>query len=210
MHAIGDAAIDQALTAYEAALKDYPRDDHRHIIIHGDLMDEQAIERAAKLNLCIALQAPFLYWPQEPVEYLEHILGKRMNHLISLKSMLKAGLLIAGGSDAPCTPPDPIAGIFAACNHPNADESVSALDGLRMHTSACARLSFDEDTRGTLTEGKRADFVVLDQNPLQIPVHKIKDINVEALYLQGQKHSGPSQRSVTGFLADGIRNRYGG
>jgi hypothetical protein len=208
MHAIGDAAIDQALCAFEAALKDYPRMDHRHIIIHADLMNEAAIERTAKLNLCIALQTPFLYWPQEPVEYLRHILGKRVDHLIPLKSMLAAGITMAGGSDGPCTLPDPIAGIYAACNHPNASESVSVLDALRMHTSSCARLSFDESTRGTLTHGKSADFVVLDKNPLEMPVDKLNTINVEALYLKGDKYEGQQDRSIAGLLMDSLQNRY--
>jgi hypothetical protein len=208
MHAIGDAAIDQALAAYEAALKDFPRADHRHIIIHADLMNNQAIERAAKLNLCIALQTPFLYWRQEPVEYLESIIGKRLKNLIPLKSMLSAGLTLANGSDAPCTLPDPIAGIFAACNHPNPDESISALDALRMHTAACAKLSFDEKTRGTLTEGNLADFVVLDKNPLKIPAEKLNTIKVADLYLRGEKYEGQDKRSVGSLLFDSIRKKY--
>lgn len=210
MHAIGDAAIDQALCAFEAALRDFPRTDHRHVLIHADLMDEAAIDRTAKLNLCVALQTPFLYWPQEPVEYLRHILGERVDHLIPLKSMLAAGITLAGGSDGPCTLPDPIAGIYAACNHPTKSESVSVLDALRMHTSSCAKLSFDEGTRGTLTNGKRADFVVLDKNPLEMPVDKINTINVNALYLKGDKYEGQVDRSIAGLLADSIRNRYRG
>jgi len=210
VHAIGDAAIDQALTAFEAALNDFPRDDHRHIIIHADLMDKAAVERAAKLNLCIALQTPFLYWPQEPVDYLRHILGKRVENLIPLKSMLAAGITIAGGSDAPCTLPDPVAGIFAACNHPNPDESVSVLDALRMHTAASARLSFDENTRGTLTNGKRSDFVVLNKNPLQTPVEKLNAVKVEALYLKGKEYEGQENRSTAGLLMDSVSNKYGG
>lgn len=207
MHAIGDAAIDQALTAFETALKDTPRADHRHIIIHADLMDEAAIERAAKLNLCIALQTPFLYWPQEPVEYLQHILGKRVDQLIPLKSMLSAGIAIAGGSDAPCTLPDPIGGIYAACNHPNASESVSVLDALRMHTSSCAKLSFDENTRGSLTNGKLADFVVLNKNPLETPVDKLNTLKVEAVYFKGEAYSGQDKRSIAGLIVDSFINR---
>lgn len=208
VHAIGDAAIDQALTAYEAALADFPRTDHRHILIHADLMDEGFIERAAKLNLCIALQTPFLYWPQEPVEYLERILGKRIEKLIPLKSMLDAGIRLANGSDAPCTLPDPIGGIFAACNHPVAAQSVSVLDALRMHTINCAKLSFDENTRGTLTVGKRADFVVLDQNPLAMPAEKLNTLNVEALYLQGEPYKGRQGRSIGSLVYDAVRNQY--
>jgi hypothetical protein len=208
MHAIGDAAIDQALTALEIVLNDFPRNDHRHIIIHADLMSAEAIQKAAKLKICIALQTPFLYWQQEPVEYLRRILGNRVKNLIPLKSMLESGLIIAGGSDAPCTLPDPIAAIYAACNHPNHDESVSVLDALRMHTSACAKLSFDEDKRGTLTNGKLADFVVLDQNPLQIPVKKLNTIKIEALYLKGEKYTGQEHRRITGLLLDSLRNKY--
>lgn len=208
MHAIGDAAIEQALTAYEAALKDFPRNDHRHIIIHADLMSDEAIDKATKLNLCIALQTPFLYWRQEPVEYLESILGARLNNLIPLKKMLAAGLTLAGGSDAPCTLPDPIAGIYAACNHPNPDESISALDALRLHTANCAKLSFDENTRGTLTDGKLADFVMLDRNPLTTPAEKLNTIKTEALYLRGEKYEGQDKRTVGSLLFDSIRKKY--
>jgi predicted amidohydrolase YtcJ len=150
-----------------------------------------------------------LYWPQEPVEYLERILGSRVENLIPLKRLLTAGITIAGGSDAPCTLPDPIAGIYAACNHPNSDQSVSVLDALRMHTASCARLSFDENTRGTLTNGKRADFVVLDKNPLSMPVEKLNTIKVEALYLKGEKYEGQGERSIASLLMDSVGNKYG-
>jgi len=206
MHAIGDAAVEQALIAYEHALKDFPRNDHRHVLIHADLMTPELIEKAASLQIAIALQTPFLYWPQEPAAYLETLLGNRMDQLIPLRSMLKAGLLLGNGSDGPCTLPDPILGIHAACNHPNPDERISALDALKMHTHWGAKLSFDEKERGTLTEGKAADFVVLDQNPLTLPTDEIKAIQIEALYLNGTKYTGPHSGS-TGLLMTCVRNK---
>ena len=206
MHAIGDAAVEQALIAYGHALKDFPRNDHRHVLIHADLMTPKLIEKAASLGIAIALQTPFLFWQQEPMSYLESILGNRMAHLIPLKSMLKAGLLLGNGSDGPCTLPDPISGIHTACNHPNADERISAIDALRMHTHWGAKLSFDERQRGTLTHGKIADFVVLDQNPLTVPIEKIKEIQIEALYLKGVKYTGQHTGS-TGLLMTCARNK---
>jgi predicted amidohydrolase YtcJ len=176
------------------------------VLIHADLMTPALIEKAASLGIAIALQTPFLYWPQEPVAYLETILGNRMEQLIPLKSMLKAGLLLGNGSDGPCTLPDPILGIHAACNHPNPEERISALDALRMHTHWGAKLSFDEKQRGTLTEGKTADFVVLDQNPLTVPTEKIKEIQIEALYLNGVKYSGQDLGSA-GLLLSCFRNK---
>ena len=206
MHAIGDAAVEQALNAYENALKDFPRNDHRHTLIHADLMTPALIEKAASLGIAVALQTPFLFWEQEPVAYLETILGNRIESLIPLKSMLNAGLLLGNGSDGPCTLPDPIFGIHAACNHPNPDERISAIDALKMHTHWGAKLSFDEKQRGTLTEGKTADFVVLDQNPLTVPIEKIKEIQIEALYLKGVKYTGRDQGSV-GLLTACFRNK---
>jgi predicted amidohydrolase YtcJ len=208
LHAIGDAAVDQAIEAYESALKDFPRENHRHVIIHADLMSEEAIRRAAKLNLCIALQPSFLQWPQEPVEYLQRILGSRIDNLIPLRSMHDAGLTMAGGSDAPCTLPDPIGALHAACNHPNPDQSIDALSALRMHTSACAKLSFDEDERGTLTCGKLADFVVLDQNPLRVPSQALNTIAIRDVYFRGELYTGQEKRSFSTFLLDSIRNKY--
>lgn len=207
MHAVGDKAIGQVLFAYEKALSEFPRQDHRHIIIHADLMSEELIEKAAKLGICIALQTPFLMWREEPMEYLEKILGGRLRHFMPLKSMQNAGIVMASGSDGPCTLPDPIQGIHAACNHPNPEESISALDALRMHTICCARLSFDEKKRGTLTEGKLADFTVLSDNPLEVPVDKINNIQVEALYLKGEKYEGQG-KSAAGLIVNALKNKF--
>jgi len=111
-----------------------------------------------------------------------------------LKSMLDHGLTIAGGSDAPCSIPDAIGGIHAACNHPNPEQRISILDAVQMYTRSAARLSFDEEERGTLTDGKVADFVVLDRNPLTQKPEDLKDIKVLQLYLKGQTYE-PSIRT---------------
>ena len=190
MHALGDAAVDQALCAFEAALKDHWRDDHRHTIIHADLMDEATIEKAASMGIHFALQTPFLDWPLEPMEHLQALLGDRLTRFMPLKSMLAAGLVLGNGSDAPCTLPDPIAAIHAACNHPNPDERIPVIDALRMHTNWAARLSFDERERGTLEAGKAADFVVLDRNPLCIPVDTMRETAIEEVYLGGKLYDG--------------------
>jgi predicted amidohydrolase YtcJ len=72
---------------------------------------------------------------------------------------------------------------------------------LRMHTLWGAKLSFDENQRGTLTEGKTADFVVLDQNPLTVPIEKIREIQIEALYLKGVKYMGQDRGSTDLLLS---------
>lgn len=197
MHAIGDAAVDQALTAYETALRDFPRKNHRHIIIHADLIPEEMQRRAADLGICIAAQPAFLYWKHEPAEYLESILGERANQMLPLKSLIEKGIVVSAGSDAPCTLPDPIASIHFCCNHPNTEQRVDVLDALRMHTSWAAYLSFDENERGILQEGRIADFVVLSENPLTLPTDQINKIKVEETYFAGERYRKNTSRPLS-------------
>ena len=66
MHAIGDGAIEQALDAYEAILKEYPRENHRHRIEHFEISAPDLIERAGKLGVALAMQPVFdYYWPYQ-------------------------------------------------------------------------------------------------------------------------------------------------
>jgi predicted amidohydrolase YtcJ len=196
MHAVGDAAVEQALNAYENALSDFPRENHRHVIIHADIMNDAQIERTASMGLCVALQTPFLYWEQEPMEYLESLLGKRLKNFVPLKSMIDAGIILGNGSDGPCTYPDPIFGMHAACNHPNVEQRIRPLDALKMATNWPAQISFDENERGTLSVGKSADFVVLDRHVLDIPVETIKDTQVQSLYLSGRLYKGQKDSAL--------------
>lgn len=188
MHAIGDAAVEQAIVGLEAAQSDYPRPDARHIIIHADLCKPEHRRRIKALGACIALQPAFLDWPQEPASYLESILGKeRADAIEPLRSLTDDGILLSAGSDGPCTLPDPIASIHISCNHPNPAQSLTPLEALRMHTLNAAKTTHDEAERGSLTVGKRCDFTVLAQNPLTMEKTKLKDNHVLALYMEGRE-----------------------
>lgn len=187
MHAIGDAAVEQCITAYEAALADLPRPDHRHIMIHCCMVSPSQLDRIAALGLCLAVQAPFIDWAQEPDRYLREILGDRADGLNPLRSMWDRGIVIADGSDAPCTRPDPIRGMHLAVNHPNPAQRLTPYEALLMRTRNAAWLGFDERERGTLAPGKRADFTLLDADPLTIPPQSIGDIRVTGLYLRARR-----------------------
>ena len=204
MHAIGDAAIDMALQAYEAAEKDFHREDARHIIIHADLITPQQIERAKKLNLIIAVQPEFLDWKQEPSEYLERILGKqRVDAMLPLKSMIEKGLKVTSGSDAPCTFPNPIISLYNCCNHPNPDEKLSIIEALKVLTAWASYSSFEENVRGTLKEGLIADMVVLNKNVLEVEPKDLMSVKVEETYLGGKPYKAVSNTAGMIFKAIG-------
>jgi predicted amidohydrolase YtcJ len=205
MHAIGDRAFEQAVQAITAALADFPRADHRHTIIHAFLPTARGLEACAKAGIAVAVQPAVLHWEQEPLFYLEKILGERARKLAPLESMRRLGIRLAGGSDAPCTPPDPLASVWAACNHYAEGESLSVQEALNLHTRNAAWICFDERERGSLEAGKIADLVVLDRNPLAVDKRKLREIKVEKLLLAGEPYrKGQGRLSV---LLRGIAGR---
>ena len=189
MHAIGDAAVSRAVKAIEIALQDFPRRDHRHTIIHACLIPPSDLKKIANLEIGITLQPGFLISPLEPMEYLNEILGSRVKKSSPLQSILDAGIHLSGGSDAPVTHPDPIEGIFGACNHPyDPEQSISIVDALKMYTYEVAWTSFDENERGSLEQGKIADMVILNQDPLTLDPKNLRSLKVEKLYLKGKEY----------------------
>lgn len=210
MHAIGDAAVSQALHGFEAALKDMPRTDVRHILIHGDLMSEDAIKKAAELHITIAVQPAFLHWREEPESYLTSILGERAKQILPLRSMVDNGLLVTSGSDGPCTVPNPLFGIYAACNHPDEAQSLTALEALKTYTLWAAQSAGDDDLYGSLTAGKKANFVVLDKNILEVPKEEIKDIKLCGVFLDGKRYKTGKPFKMAGFGAQVLKSKLKG
>lgn len=206
MHAIGDAAFDQAVMAIGAALKDFPRQDHRHGIIHACLPTEEGLQKCADLGIQIPLQPAFLMWELEPLPFLETILGDRVGRISPLRKMTDMGIVLSGGSDAPCTLPDPIAGIHAACNHHLPEQSLTIQEALKLFTHNAAWTTFDEKERGSLETGKIADMVILNRNPLAMKPNELLGLKVEALLLKGKpyrKGQGSLNLLARGVLAGG-------
>ena len=167
LHAIGDAAFEQAARSIKAALDDYPRTDHRHGIIHACLPTAEGLEVCREYQIQLPVQTAFIDWKQEPDSYLESILGSRSSMLNPLQTMWNKGLILSAGSDAPCTAPNPIAWIHKACNHSNPSQSLTLDQALRMCTYNGAWATFDEKLRGSLEAGKLADMVLLSANPYE-------------------------------------------
>jgi len=185
MHAIGDAAIEQALNAYEAALDAYPRGDHRHRIEHADLIREDQIQRAQRLGLALAIQPPFnYYWSH--AEYIPTLGEERASQADPFRAMMDAGLLLAGGSDSTVTPLGPLIGVHAAVNHSNPAQRLSVQEALELYTINAAHIAFQEQDRGSLEIGKLGDLVVLAEDPFEVDAGHIVDISVEMTVIDGR------------------------
>ena len=194
MHAIGDAAFEQATKALKAALDDFPREDHRHTIIHACLPTEEGIRICEEYKIGLAIQSAFIDWPQEPNDYLERILGERAKKLNPFRTYAEHGIVMSVGSDGPCTDPDPINWIYKICN--NGEESLPVQEALRMCTYNGYHQTFDEKERGSLEVGKIADMVVLSENPYEMKTEELCNLKVEKLILGGEDYKSLSENPV--------------
>jgi predicted amidohydrolase YtcJ len=184
MHAVGDAAVEQALNAYEAALAVHPRDDHRHRIEHCEVIREEQIERARRLGVALAIQPPFNhYWPHPT--YYTTLGEQRAWRADPVRTLMRPGLLVAGGSDSTVTPLGPLIGVHAAVNHSNPAERVSVQEALELYTINAARIAFEEREKGSLEAGKVGDLVVLGEDPFQVEPERIRAIPIEMTVVAG-------------------------
>lgn len=204
LHVIGDAALRRAVDAFEKALQAYPREDHRHTLIHACLIHPEDMDRIESLGLGITLQPAFLASSLEPVEYLQKILGERINNGSPLREIKNRKIPLSGGSDGPVTYPDPIEGLASCLNHPyDGEQSLTMKEALALYTREVYRTSFDDEHRGSLEVGKWADMVILDQNPLHLDTpEEVRKIKVESLLLKGRTYK--KGMSIPRMLVSGI------
>ena len=205
LHAVGDAAFEQAVNAIAMALEDYPRYNHRHIILHGSLPTDRCLKICSKYNIMISVKPWLLSHIEGVDDFVKSMLSEqRFNNINPIKTITDMGIRVCFNSDAPASEPDPIMWIHDVCNNKNPKESVSVYDALRMATYNGAYSLFDENERGSLEMGKSCDLVILDGNPYEIPVEELKNLNVAELYLKGK----PYQKSRTGSMATMLRGMF--
>jgi predicted amidohydrolase YtcJ len=100
------------------------------------------------------------------------------------RTVLDNGARICFGSDG--MPYGPLYGIWCAVNHPSPQGKITVEEAIRCYTMESAYASFMENNIGSLTEGKRADFVVLSDNILEASPNSIRDIKIEWTIVGGQ------------------------
>ena len=186
-HAIGPRAIDMVLGAYGRALDKAPRFDHRHRIEHFELATDEQIRRARDLGLVLSMQPSFEHYWGGPSGMYAARLGEGWRRTNRLRTILDAGLVIAGGSDTNVTPSVPLLGMHAAVNHPNTEQRITPARALRMFTHDAAYGAFGEKERGSIMPGKEANFVVLDDDPLGVATDRIRDVEVLETWYLGKR-----------------------
>lgn len=190
-HAIGDAAIEMVLATFEK-IEDKARvREQRHRIEHAEMISEYQIRRAVSLGLILSMQPNFVgRWQQEGGLYDTRFDDERVRGMNMFRVALDNGARVCFGSDG--MPYGPLYGIWSATTHPNERVRLTVEEALRCYTMESAYSVFQEHTLGSLTVGKRADFVVLSDDILKVDPEMIKDIGIEMTVVGGLvEHSAP-------------------
>lgn len=194
IHANGDAAIDMTLTAIEAALKDTPRSDARHRIEHCSLPDETSIQRMAAAGVTPSFLMNHVYYFGR--YFRDEILGlERANILDPAATAAKHGVRFTFHSDYSVTNIQPLRSMQTAVTRKmrdggevlNPKECISAEQALRAVTIDAAWQCGYEREVGSIETGKRADFVILEKNPLKVAPDDIASIKVLETYVSGDR-----------------------
>lgn len=194
VHSIGDKCLDMLLSAYEKALKEYPREDHRHGVVHCQITRPDQLKKIAELNLHVYAQSIFL-------DYDIHIVKERVGEELastsySWKTLMNDGVTVSNGSDCPVELPDCLKSMQCAVTRTTvkdnlgpylANEAFSVKEALDSYTSVSAYSEFAENYKGKIKKDYLADFVVLDENPFEVNPTNIHNIKVNATYLGGRK-----------------------
>jgi hypothetical protein len=197
LHAIGDRAVDMALTAFERAARANGTSGRRHRVEHIEVPRLADLPRFKPLGVIASTQAMFPYPNANHLDAYVPALGpERARRALAFKAIDDAGAVQAFGSDWPVFTAEVVRGIATAVTRttfegtpaggwePGQRFSVEA--ALRHFTRDAAYAEHAEQERGMLKEGRAADFVVLSQDLLALPPERIKDVKVLMTVLGGQ------------------------
>ena len=185
VHAIGDKANHDAAILFDRLLRRHPGS-HRHRVEHASVLDHRTIELFAEHQITCVVQPINL---RSEAHWLARRLGPdRLNRAYPYRSLIEAGVPVAGSSDAPIEETDVIAAMSAAVDRRGlADaEAISPIEALAMYTSGGSAARHTETELGSLVAGRRADLVVLNGDLSSTPLDHLA---VEATYIGGVRQN---------------------
>ena len=197
VHAIGDAANAEVLAAIEELSESY-KGDRRWRIEHAQIVDPVDLPRLGKHGVIASMQP--LHQTSDRLMAEARLGPDRLDGAYPWRSVMTVGGRLAFGSDAPVEPADPFAGIAAAISRTDAkgepfggwfpQETVSRETALAGFTSDAAFAGFAEGRFGRLVPGERADFLLVDRDPLLASPDEIRSTQVIQVWIGGVKVRG--------------------
>jgi predicted amidohydrolase YtcJ len=190
VHANGDRAISLLLDQLVAAETEFPRPDVHHRIEHCSVVTEEILQRMRRLG---AIAVPFgSYVHYHGGNLVKWYGAGRLERMFAHRSFLDASVAVAGSSDYPCGPFEPLLAMQSCVTRTGWDgtpigtsQRISVKEALELYTVGSAVASGEASTKGRLAPGYLADFVVLDRDPLTTNPSELGAIQVRATYVGG-------------------------
>jgi predicted amidohydrolase YtcJ len=189
-HSNGDREIDMVLTAIERAEARNPRPNARWRIEHASVMNQALLDRAKRAGVILVFHS--YMW--EYGEILASYGPERLSMMHAYRTAIDEGIPVAGHSDSPVSAAYPLLRIQDMVTRKSSlgvvrggNQRISVDEAIKVWTLDGAYATFEENSKGSITPGKLADFVVLEKDPRQVPPDTIKDIVIEATYLGGER-----------------------
>ncbi|MGQ9722755.1 MAG: amidohydrolase [Candidatus Jordarchaeum sp.] len=192
IHAIGDRANRWVVDLYKRLIKTAKsKEQIRLRIEHASLLTPDIIRDAAELGLVLVCQPMFI---DSEYTWLEKRLGpERIKNVYPFRSTIDASIILAGASDSPVESAK-VMKALQVCVTRNGfvpEQAITITEALKMFTFNAAYALGQEKIKGSLEEGKLADFVILERNPKSVPPNQIADIKILATYHRGRKSYTP-------------------
>ncbi len=191
-HCIGDSAVRMVLGVYKTYLK--PGNQRRWRIEHAQCVDEADFELFGKYAIIPSIQSTHatsdMYWAEQRLG------SERIRNAYAYKKLLEQNGWIPNGTDFPIEQINPLLTFYAAVSRCDVngyppggfqiEQAFSREEALQSITIWAAKACFEDDIKGSLEKGKLADFVILEQDLLQVPLSGIPECSVKATYLGGK------------------------
>ncbi|MFD1706431.1 amidohydrolase [Siminovitchia sediminis] len=191
VHGIGDRAIEHILSAYERALKLYPREDHRHRIEHCGIIHEEIVDRLKESDIIAVPHPGIVHFAGDT--YKRVLNEQVVKGLYAVKTLLDAGILVAGSSDSPVIPCSPLIGMYTAMSRESIQgdkivpqEGIPLYDAVKMYTINAAKAAFTDHEVGSIEIGKFADLTILPGGFMNYSAVEVKETEVEMTIIDGE------------------------
>lgn len=190
-HTNGDAAVDQYIRCMQPAIEKYGNNDRRNVLIHGQYIRMDQLDSIAEMEVIASLfPMHTFYWG----DWHKQLIGEELGNKISpTRSALDKGVKITSHTDAPVALPNLMMILWTTVNRVSRsgdvigpEERLTPYEALKCLTIWSAYQHFEESKKGTIAEGKLADLVILDKNPLKVDPMDLKEIIVLETIKEGK------------------------
>lgn len=190
-HANGDAAIELMIDGVANAIAAGPVPDHRSVIIHAQLIREDQLDRVAELGIIPSFYSvhPFFWGDWHRLSFGE----ERARFISPVQAAIARDIPFTVHNDSPIVPPDMMRLVEITVNRETRsgfvlgpDQRASVMQALHAITLGAAYQYFEEDEKGSITVGKRADLVILEDNPLTVATSELGEVSVLETFARGK------------------------